>query len=83
MTPDQAQHMVNFLNSEDPFHEWKVGDVVYCLHCEKSFKAEEVHRHFRRGQNLVACPTDGCDGAPHDWSPEPWQYSDLRFGVSR
>jgi hypothetical protein len=67
MTPEQAKANVDFLNHEQPFELFAVGDSVYCLHCEDTFPAETVRRYFVKGSEFVGCPSPGCDGSPHDW----------------
>jgi hypothetical protein len=68
-----AAKRVAWLNSEDPFHQWAVGQGVFCLHCDGVFRAEDVacddcHR--------VVCPV--CrDGMPHDFGEIPWWREDM------
>jgi len=72
MLPVLPFEVVEFLNSEDPLHEWSVGERVFCHHCEGSFLAEGVRIYEEAGQVYVGCPTKGCDGHPHDWAKEAW-----------
>jgi hypothetical protein len=64
-----VQDRVAWFNSVDPLHEWHVGQDVHCLHCEGSFKAEDVKQD---ADGLACCPLAGCDGSPLDFSREPW-----------
>jgi len=67
-----AVAVVEFLNGEDPFHQWSLGQEIWCLHCNSSFKAERVGIEFVHGKPWkVFCPNN-CDGLPHDWSEYPW-----------
>lgn len=64
------QERVAWFNSVDPLHAWYVGQDVYCLHCEGSFKAEDVEED---SDGLACCPGFGCNGSPLDFSPDPWR----------
>jgi len=78
MTPEKLSGMstaerIEWYNSVNPFRSVKVGDDVFCLHCNGYFKAEDVACD-RRG--LALCP--GChDGNPADFASMPWWRDDL------
>ncbi|HZV36803.1 MAG TPA: hypothetical protein VFB72_19655 [Verrucomicrobiae bacterium] len=66
-------HRVNWLDDVSPTQSWKLGDDVFCLHCDAIFKAEDV-----------ACDTDGdptcpaCQSStPLDFHHMPWWREDL------
>jgi hypothetical protein len=63
-----ANERIEWLNARDPLHQWKVGQDVYCLHCDGVFKAEAVAVD---GEGDPCCPL--CLGAtPLDFHPAPW-----------
>lgn len=41
------------------FGGWKVGDWVWCLHCERCYQAGE----FRLVEGLQLCPYEDCSGS--------------------
>jgi hypothetical protein len=49
------EQKVDWLNERDPFHQWAVGDDIYCFHCEKIFKAENVVRDKYHDPNCPHC----------------------------
>lgn len=55
MSDSLNEELVALFNKLDPFDQWRVGDIVYCLHCDGSFKAENVR--FEDG--LAVCPVAG------------------------
>ena len=67
-----AEERVRWLNARDPLHKWKVGQDVYCLHCDAVFKAEDVGEDF---DGLPECPL--CDATPMDFHALPWWREDL------
>jgi hypothetical protein len=63
---------VAYFNREDFLHQWKVGDLVWCLHChDKCFKAEDIAFD---DQGRVECPLCRSGSVP-DFSREPWDES--------
>lgn len=67
-----AKERVRWLNARDPLHQWKVGQDVYCLHCEAVFKAEDVGE---AADGLPECPL--CDATPLDFHEQPFWREDL------
>jgi hypothetical protein len=71
------EEKLDFLRKEDPFRDWEnLDDPVYCLHCDEQFTERSIKVYEERGERFVACGTEGCDGAPHDWAPRPWWRED-------
>lgn len=62
-----AHQRVEWLNERDPLHLWCVGQDIFCLHCDKAFKAEAVGED---ADALPECPH--CGATPLDFHPEPW-----------
>ena len=62
-----AHERVEWLNERDPLHEWRVGQDVFCLHCDGVFKAEAVGEDT---DGLPECPN--CGATPLDFHPTPW-----------
>jgi len=70
-----------------------VGDRVWCLHCEKSFLAENVAVDLSLTAGLLGlerketiyfkCPNDGCDGSPLDFHDFPWWNPELEASRRR
>jgi hypothetical protein len=67
-----AEERVRWLNARDPLHKWKVGQDIYCLHCDAVFKVEDVGED---SDGLPECPL--CDATPLDFHTEPWWREDL------
>jgi hypothetical protein len=67
-----AKERIEWLNARDPLHQWKVGQDVYCLHCEAVFKAEDIGED---AEGLLGCPL--CGATPLDLHSEPWWREDL------
>lgn len=66
---DTPEKRVAWFNSVEVFHEWHVGDVVWCLHCDRSFLAENVRCD---SSGLAECGNAGCNGSPLDFATSPW-----------
>ena len=73
----KAKKRIKWLNKRDPFHEWRVGQDVYCQRCEAVFKAEDVSKG-REG--LPECPT--CGATLLDFCEIPFWREDLTMEVS-
>lgn len=67
-----AKDRVEWFNVRDPLNKWKVGQDVYCLHCEAVFKAEDIGVD---SDGLPECPS--CGATPLDLHHVPWWREDL------
>lgn len=54
------------------------GDWVWCLHCERAFKACDVSVRISYGEEMYFCPYDDCGGTLLDFS----LWKDMRSGKS-
>ncbi len=74
-----ADERVRLLNRHILSGDYAVGEDIYCLHCDRSFKAETVKVDERMswefGDYYFECPND-CNGSPLDWSSRPWWRGD-------
>jgi hypothetical protein len=63
---------VTWFNERDPINSWKVGQTIFCLHCDGSFKAEEISFYEDKMDHelLPECPH--CNGSPLDFASFPW-----------
>lgn len=52
-------------------------DIIWCLHCERTYRRKEAKTIFVWGHPLEVCPHDGCDGSlPIDG----WDWENVRRG---
>ena len=68
-----AAERVRWLNARDPLHKWKVGQDIYCLHCDGIFKAQDVFEDEEGNPNCPVCKRS----SPIDFFPLPWWRDDL------
>ncbi len=73
LTKLSAAERVAWLNEEDPFHQWAVGQDVYCLHCDGVFKAEDVACDREGDPTCPVCHSS----TPLDFFALPWWREDL------
>ena len=65
---------VEWFSERDPFHHRQVGETIFCLHCDRSFKAEAIafYTDAMDFELLPLCPHRHCDGTPLDFASSPW-----------
>jgi hypothetical protein len=57
------------LRKADPFRRWvSLDDRRVCVLCDKTIMGRQIAitRHSR-GIPTLRCPTEGCNGGPHEW----------------
>jgi hypothetical protein len=67
------KEIVEWLTERDPLHKWKIGEDVYCHHCDGVFKAHDVFNDSMDDPNCPLCH----HSSPIDFAKEPWWRPDL------
>jgi hypothetical protein len=62
-----------WLNKVSPTNKWRLGDDVFCLHCDALFKAEDVACDDEGDPTCPLCHSS----TPLDFHHMPWWREDL------
>ena len=64
----KSEDKLDLLREGDAFRKWSsLDDKRVCVVCDKRISGRQVQVSVVRGKPHLSCPTEGCNGGPHEW----------------